>query len=502
MLRVAASRALASGLLVLATAAAPRAALNLTVATPPGWDGPVVPRNSVDATAFSVPLPPVLIGNAPTTSFNFCTLNQGPDTVVPPWSTQLYLDDVPIWPGTGSTIPAGQFAMWLNTAQGGPASIVRGGLHHLRVQADVLNQVPETSETDNAYVEAFVWQPMTLATETPVLRVAPPLKDPIGSQTYSVDGFRAADGPVWWTAVAVLPVSASADYDVLLYDASTGSQDGFENDLAWSSDPVPGNTDFALVNYNVATGTMHDYGVLNWNGAGSDFRVQRVDAPYWGLAPAGITRLGPFTIAADEILDVHELELPIGTPAYVSVRNLSGNANLALSAFDGTVDYHDKTSATATVDAGGDGMDEHLPAITPPTTRFFAFAVYKSASGDLPKAATYEVVVSVGGDPVDAPVAAPSPAELTLSPPQPNPARGATQLRLDVPAGAGPAAVTVYDLRGRRVATLAEGVRPPGRHALTWDGRDAGGRRVAAGTYFVRAETATASRTRKVTLLR
>jgi hypothetical protein len=46
--------------------------------------------------------------------------------------------------------------------------------------------------------------------------------------------------------------------------------------------------------------------------------------------------------------------------------------------------------------------------------------------------------------------------------------------------------LAVFDLRGRRLATLVEGVRPAGWHTATWDGRDQTGQLVASGTYLAR----------------
>ncbi|MGH7491238.1 MAG: S8 family serine peptidase [bacterium] len=46
--------------------------------------------------------------------------------------------------------------------------------------------------------------------------------------------------------------------------------------------------------------------------------------------------------------------------------------------------------------------------------------------------------------------------------------------------------ITIYDLLGRRVATLADGRKLAGTHALRWDGRDDLGRAVANGIYFYR----------------
>jgi hypothetical protein len=48
-------------------------------------------------------------------------------------------------------------------------------------------------------------------------------------------------------------------------------------------------------------------------------------------------------------------------------------------------------------------------------------------------------------------------------------------------------AVEIYDLSGRRVRTLERGRSESGVTDLTWDGRDDGGRPVAAGVYWARA---------------
>jgi len=47
--------------------------------------------------------------------------------------------------------------------------------------------------------------------------------------------------------------------------------------------------------------------------------------------------------------------------------------------------------------------------------------------------------------------------------------------------------VAVLDLQGREVALLTDGVREAGRHEWSWSGQS-GGRLVAPGLYFVRAE--------------
>ncbi len=78
-----------------------------------------------------------------------------------------------------------------------------------------------------------------------------------------------------------------------------------------------------------------------------------------------------------------------------------------------------------------------------------------------------------------------SPALLTAFP---NPFRNGTkvswQMRTRTPAG-----LRVYDIAGRPVATLASGNMPPGEYHARWNGRDALGRPVASGVYFMRLET-------------
>jgi hypothetical protein len=79
------------------------------------------------------------------------------------------------------------------------------------------------------------------------------------------------------------------------------------------------------------------------------------------------------------------------------------------------------------------------------------------------------------------------PAAFFLAPPSPNPAGGggASVLRFGL-ARPGRAELRVLDAAGRQVRTLLAGEIAAGEHRVAWDGRDDGGRPVAAGLYFVR----------------
>lgn len=83
----------------------------------------------------------------------------------------------------------------------------------------------------------------------------------------------------------------------------------------------------------------------------------------------------------------------------------------------------------------------------------------------------------------------------------PNPCRGATQVRYDVAVQAD-VSIRVYSTTGRLVKTLVDRRTDPGRHAVTWDGRNSSGQRVADGIYFYKMEAGPFKATKKVLLVR
>jgi len=114
------------------------------------------------------------------------------------------------------------------------------------------------------------------------------------------------------------------------------------------------------------------------------------------------------------------------------------------------------------------------------------------------------VVRIVGAQRTDAtPGADEHPASSTFALRQnvPNPFNPRTRIAFDVPDGGGAVRLTVYDVSGRRVATLAEGPREAGVHTVEWNGRDSRGRAVASGVYFYRLETPRGALTRKMVLI-
>ncbi len=83
----------------------------------------------------------------------------------------------------------------------------------------------------------------------------------------------------------------------------------------------------------------------------------------------------------------------------------------------------------------------------------------------------------------------------------PNPCVDGASISFSLPS-VGVARVHVYDVAGRRVATLADGVHPGGAHTLSWDTRDDLGRRVASGVYMIRFEHEATRATSKLIIRR
>jgi hypothetical protein len=61
---------------------------------------------------------------------------------------------------------------------------------------------------------------------------------------------------------------------------------------------------------------------------------------------------------------------------------------------------------------------------------------------------------------------------------------------------------TVHDLRGRRIATLADGPMPAGEHALRWDGHTDGGKAAPSGAYLLRLSGESTLVVRRLALVR
>ncbi len=83
----------------------------------------------------------------------------------------------------------------------------------------------------------------------------------------------------------------------------------------------------------------------------------------------------------------------------------------------------------------------------------------------------------------------------------PNPFNPSTTIRYSVPARSH-VRLGVYDVTGREVAVLHNGVRASGSHELSWDGTDGGGRPLSTGVYFLRLDAGGGTKTSKIMLVK
>ena len=88
------------------------------------------------------------------------------------------------------------------------------------------------------------------------------------------------------------------------------------------------------------------------------------------------------------------------------------------------------------------------------------------------------------------------PSKVSLSQNYPNPFNPSTTVTYTLDRS-GPVQLTVYDLTGRLVSVLADGVQPAGRYAVRFDAND-----LSAGTYIYRFTAGAKTLTRTMTLLR
>jgi murein tripeptide amidase MpaA len=102
---------------------------------------------------------------------------------------------------------------------------------------------------------------------------------------------------------------------------------------------------------------------------------------------------------------------------------------------------------------------------------------------------------------VDDEPAAALPAAVVFETPRPNPFNPEVKFVFSL-SEAGHVRLTVFDVLGRGVRVLAEGVFPAGRSVVRWDGLDGYGRNLPSGVYFVRLDAADKTAVQRAVLVR
>lgn len=94
----------------------------------------------------------------------------------------------------------------------------------------------------------------------------------------------------------------------------------------------------------------------------------------------------------------------------------------------------------------------------------------------------------------------PVPDDLIVKANDPNPFRTTTTIRFGVPVEM-QVKIAVYDLMGREIVVLHDGITAPGYHGVEWDGRDDASNPMANGMYFYQVRTPDRTVTRKMLLM-
>ena len=472
-----------------------RAPADLAVFTPPGWHSPLVPRPATDGTFASVPLPDTLHGNVWSTYFNMAGRNIGTIAAAPSTGWMEVDDAIITTFGYGNWI-AGAQQLFNSTY----AVNVRGGRHTLTYTHDATDVVEELVTTNNAWGEQYVWSPLSLVPGAPVSRTAPPDRmagwaDVSSGEAnyYNVDGLRtAATAPAghdhYWSAVASMP-SASTDVDLRLHEISAGTKNGFRTPIA-SSVWGTGQSDYVLANFNSTAYRRFDVGAMRWAGDQS-YTAEAVTSAFRTLDGNG--RIGPFTQAANRMLDLHEVYLTQGSWG-LELEPVSGTPDFGFSLHGGAA-LQGKSQALGAAWVQPGGSFETM-IVNVPATGYYCVAVWKAGSADLAQAGSYRLRLT--NQYLDAEPAAVT--TLAFGAPYPNPSRGETAVEMALPAP-GDASLEVFDITGARIRTLVRGAQPAGRQVIRWDGRTDAGARVPAGLYYMRFQGGGLAQNRKVVLV-
>lgn len=455
---------------------------DLAIVTPSGWAAPLVPRPTNDATVSSAPDPAILYGDDKPTWLNVSKRNAS-DQPSGFNNMQVRLDDDLAYGATFTGLAG--LTTYVNPNI--TSKLLPGGRHVLSMLLDPTGVLPELDELNNTWGEQWSWVPDTLADATPVWRRGP-IGGPMAGWEYCLpseylafdcDGVRIpAPGAVPGFCAVAVAARDSGDVDATLHTPTNGADAGFDATLE-DSNWGPGDTELLVLNYGLAARQAYDVGIVR---VSDDTASVLVESAFGVTRNAAQNVHGPFTLAANHLVQVHEFTLPVGRYD-LHLRNLSGPVDWAMALYDAGRPYQDRSQGEERGWSweNGPGQDEQVTFVAEqPTT--IAIVVYKAVSTDAATSGTYQLELNANPTGVEGGA---NPAATRLAATYPNPCRDGASVRYDLARDEN-VAIEVYDLRGARVRSLVRAREGAGRHAVAWDGMDAAGRRAPAGVYLVR----------------
>ena len=93
------------------------------------------------------------------------------------------------------------------------------------------------------------------------------------------------------------------------------------------------------------------------------------------------------------------------------------------------------------------------------------------------------------------------PGQFKLHQAYPNPFNPTTTLKYEM-GSAGPVSINVFDVNGRKIRSLYNGIQIPGQHEVRWDAKDDRGRSMSSGVYLFNVNVGGKTQTAKTLLLK
>jgi hypothetical protein len=457
-----------------------------------GWSSPAVPRSSSDASAGNVVLTPGLPGNTAGTYVNWGAWQEGPNIAVPTWSHEIYLDvnEYIRSDDVSSSIGPGHYAE-LNY---GPLTI-RGGRHSLTVIADPGGLFPESDETDNQWSGQWVWSPFVMTRNVPRVRAAPPDRGSFPQPNSDGFQFTRGSGLAWVSAMA--PEDIGDDYDLYVYDDYSGSTSGFSNLIA-TSELSSNMTDY-VVGHRQGTPTILHPAAIRSSiaGGGGPNRIDQTDA--LGRSASDVGSFTGETMSANRLADVYEGYFEAGSVYEFWLLRRAGSSDILFSVYP-SVSGDMWARGLGGAESGAANADNDTLTFTANMTGWHPIVVCRHSGVGANTSLTYDLTWQKVTA-VDVPLDGPGDFSLALHGAFPNPVRDHSRIRFEL-AQPGPVSLAVYDLRGRKIRTLADGAFAAGIQSVDWNGSGDSGSRLSSGIYWLRLDAGGQTLIKRVALIR
>jgi hypothetical protein len=464
---------------------------------PANWASCVVPQPTELAWPFdAVPAPATLSSSPDSTWFYLYEKNVSPIDC-PLHEVSIYLDGELFFPLTGPALAGGAE----RASVGWTGVPVRAGRHAVTLRVNPNATLVEEEIGNNHGGTQWSWTGTPVAWDVSSVESAPPASTggwdeaTVPPSFLNCAGYTTPDlEPEGNRAFAtyIVPEDGS-NHDLRLHPHTSSAEEGFKQYLA-NSNAGAGEADFIVMGPAPDTSPLHyDVGVVRMHGSG-DFVLQCARSDTRTIN--GIDgNSGNHTLAAGDMLDVHKVSLGAGG-WNVRVSPTGGepvDLGVSMHPFGG---LSSRTDAIALVNETGAASRETLPVVVEEAS-IFVLAVWRDSDDDVAEPVVYNISFSQVPTGVGGSV---QPGSTAIHAAAPNPFVRETMIAFDL-GEPGPVDLSVFDAQGRRVRRIRGGYLAVGRYTEHWDGRDASGRSVANGLYFVRLQTPAGNWSRKVVKL-